>query len=585
MKRFFGDITPRERRFALAGTVIALVIFMPFLAFADPSGLIPGSGPGQGPAPIYEQPVDVERGDSCRDLLPSDTPTFVSCTWLTPPQDALEVAAFWAADGGARMEAAQPLPTEYMRCNQRTDLSKASRCKGGQTHCKQRPDGWYRCHNEATGKVTYERHVDGTKQVRTTAPPATANPSSAPSTAPTMTSIASPQPLPTVNPADTMLPADGDAGVQQVTAPAIGQPTVAPTAESVDGAATDGPTPTPAAPETGTEAVPSTGQPATRPAPAGQKPAAVATAIEAARASSLRVWVEADLNTAYGRGQAAYTTALNAVIAAAQRPGVIGVKFAESLGFRDMASESEVRAFLTKTSAALRQALPGKRLAIGVVVPELGCGSSKKCIATMRAKYPLVTKRLVDRYIKTNVTIEADASDEKNTLKDVAAVDRIQIASGLFGAAYGQHQVTHKGKSTPITPALAAQAQWLSVKALSWDALVQVGAREYGLAHAGEESAWDTTTASNEIDARVGNAIGLGAQTVTLWGHKAADDSRTYRLLNAGLATNRVWQTLAERGLKSRLSVVIDPTSTETSIEADIAAFADTISEVYIKLS
>ncbi|WP_345408508.1 hypothetical protein [Nonomuraea salmonea] len=137
----------------------------------------------------------------------------------------------------------------------------------------------------------------------------------------------------------------------------------------------------------------------------------------------------------------------------------------------------------------------------------------------MRTKAPLATKENVTRYLKT------------------AAVDRVEVSTGLFGRTYARHKVPDPktGKPTPITPALAARAQWMSIRALEWDTLTQIGAREYGLAHAGATSPWDKATATAQIDARIGTAIAFGIPTITLWGHKTADGDQTYRLLDADL--------------------------------------------------
>ncbi|MFI6323203.1 hypothetical protein ACIBG8_37135 [Nonomuraea sp. NPDC050556] len=495
MRQFLSGITRREKRFAVAGIVIALVFGFPLLAFADP-GLVPGT------TPTAEVPLDVTRGQSCRDLLPADTPSFVVCRWLTPPQEAAAVAAFWGANGGANLEAARPLPQQYIRCNQRTDFATSTNCRGGQTACKELGDGWYQCRNGVTGEVTYERYVNGTKVVQTTAP--TISPtSSAPTALPTVsvlpTSSLSPIPVPTVSVV----------------------PTPAPTVSVV-------PTPVPTA-------VP-TASPMT-------------AAIDAAHAANLRTWVEADLAGAYKAGDVRFQSALATLITHARQPGVAGVKFADNLGYRDLTSATEIRAFLTAATTALRNALPGKRLSISVVVPELGCGANQKCVSAMRAKYPVITKQQVDGYIRA------------------ADVDRVYVASGLFGTTYAAYG---------ITPAKAAQAQWLAVKALGWDTLVQIGSREYGLAHQGDTSGWDKATADGQISARVGTALGLGVQTVTLWGHS----SSSYRLLNAGLAPNEVWRALT--GYRSRLSATFDPGKPEISVEADIRTLATTVSEIFL---
>ncbi|MFB9471632.1 hypothetical protein ACFFR3_19085 [Nonomuraea salmonea] len=525
MKHALGSITRRERRFAAAGVIIALTLLLPVVAVAEP-GLLPGTGdPAQ---PGLELALDVERGDSCRDTLPADTPTYVVCRWLNPPQDAAQVATFWAADDGANLKAAQPLPARYVRCNQKTDLSTSSSCKGGETLCEQLPDDdWYQCTDQTTGQTTYERYVNGTRTVRTT-PPTTATPKA------TMTS-----------------------------APASAEPTATPTAstplptistEPIDPTAT-ATTPTPL-PTVSAETTSS----------AGTGP--LAKAVSAARSTTqrLRIWVESDLADDYAAGDPQFTTALNALIAAAKHPGVTGVKFADNLAYTNFTRAQDVTRFLKRASAALRAALPGKRLSIGVVVPELGCGSAKACIQEMRTKAPLATKENVTRYLKT------------------AAVDRVEVSTGLFGRTYARHKVPDPktGKPTPITPALAARAQWMSIRALEWDTLTQIGAREYGLAHAGATSPWDKATATAQIDARIGTAIAFGIPTITLWGHKTADGDQTYRLLDADLTPNAVWTALTTQRLRGRLAVILDPSSTERGVTTDLTELAKVASDVFI---
>ncbi|MEV4841027.1 hypothetical protein AB0K05_41455 [Nonomuraea sp. NPDC049486] len=445
MRQFFSGITRREAQFTVAGSVLALVVCMPLLARADP-GMIPGNSPAD---PGAEQAMDVQRGDSCRDLLPADTPTHVVCHWLTPPQDAAEVAAFWAADGGANLEAAEPLsPTA-----------------------------------SATVRPSPRRS-------------ATTSSTSAPT--PTATPVESLSPDATASPA-----------------------------------ATD--------------------QPGT-------------AAIKAARAAGLRIWVESDLADDYLAGATRFRTALDALAEDARQPGVIGVKFADNLAYSGFTSADDVEAFLSHTVAVLRQAVPGKRLAIGVVVPELGCGAATACVAAMRDKAPLATKELVERYIKAS------------------AVEQVYVSNGLFASAYHQHQLhdPKTGKQQPITPAIATRAQWLSIKALDWDTLAQISSREYGLAHSGTAAPWDDAQATAQINARIGTVIGLGVPTVTLWGHHAVDGGRTYRLLDADLASNRLWSQLIRQQLRERLSVVFDPRSTELGIRQDIAALSKAAGEIFI---
>lgn len=280
----------------------------------------------------------------------------------------------------------------------------------------------------------------------------------------------------------------------------------------------------------------------------------------------MRVWVESDLADDYLAGDTRFRAALESLAQAAQQPGVTGVKFADNLAYSGFTSSRDVETFLQRAAGALRQAVPGKRLAIGVVVPELGCGAARTCITAMRAKAPLATKQLVERYLKA------------------AAVEQVYVSTGLFAAAYRQHQVSDQKteEPQPITPALATRAQWLSIKALGWDTLAQISSREYGLAHSGPTAAWGDAHAAAQINARIGTVIGLGAPTVTLWGHRAVDGDRTYRLLDSGLAMNPVWSQLIRQNLRERLAVVFDPRATEVGIRQDIAALGRAAGEIFI---
>lgn len=556
MKQFFGSTTRRERRFAAAGSIVALVLLVPVVAVAEP-GLIPGGGPGTPGQSDVEQAVDVERGDSCRNMMAADTPTYVVCRWLTPPQDAADVAAFWGANDGANLVKAQPLPAEYARCNRKTDLSKSTTCKGGTTVCKQLSTGWYECTDETTGKTTYERYVDGKKQVRSTPPP-----SSTPTSSPTPTT-ASAAPTATTPAPDESATMSSDGNPTDISTPGVTPPTETATAQADPTASAN------AVPTVSAEPTTSASSPTAEPTDtSGPQEGGSAEAIAAAAKARprLRIWLETDLADDYINGDTAFDAALQSLVTAAKQPDVVGVKFADNLAYTGFSSEQQVIRFLTRATEALRAGLSGKRLAIGVVVPELGCGASKECVTAMRDKAPLVTKQHVDRYLKA------------------VTVDRVEVASGLFGRTYRQYKVTDPKtrKPTPITPATAGRAQWMSIKALEWDTLAQLGSREYGLAHAGDASPWNKTQATAQIDARIGTAVGLGVSTITLWGHKVVDDGQTYRLFNAGLEINPMWTALNAQRLRGRLAVVFDPATTERGVNADLAAVAKNAGEVFI---
>ncbi|MFI6600670.1 hypothetical protein ACIBHX_30865 [Nonomuraea sp. NPDC050536] len=332
------------------------------------------------------------------------------------------------------------------------------------------------------------------------------------------------------------------------------QPTVYPGVEPQ-------PTVTAAAPQPTLSSTPTqpTGTVQTNTVPTSTVPAGTADAIRAAKAAKLRTWVEHDLSADYLTGGPQYRTALQALIAAAKQPGVTGVKFADYLGYprdgRTFTGEADVKQFLATTATALRAALPGKRLAIGVAVPELGCGSNAACATAMRAKAPLATKKTVGDYLAA------------------VTLDRVELADGLWGPSYRTYKITAAG---------ASAAQWQAVRALGWDTWTQVTSRQYGLAHTGDTSPWDQATATAQVDTLVGNVIGRGVPSVTLWGHKSLAGQDTYRLLDTGLAPNLLWTALTGKGLRDRLAVVVDPASTERGAAADIATLAQGVSEIFI---
>ncbi|MFI6603789.1 hypothetical protein ACIBHX_46800 [Nonomuraea sp. NPDC050536] len=321
-------------------------------------------------------------------------------------------------------------------------------------------------------------------------------------------------------------------------------------------------------PSPGASAPPAASAPPTAPAAsAGPSPTAAASsstlaALQAARAVQppVRIWVEHDLSGDYQRGDAAFQVGLQALIATAQQPDVVGVKFADNLGYvagqNGWRDQEQVRQFVRAASSALRTALPGKRLAIGVAVPELGCGANTSCVQAMQSRAPLAAKQAIGDYLAA------------------APVDRVEIADGLWGPSYTQFK---------ITPAAATRSQWQAIRALRWSSQRQVTSRQYGLAHKGEASTWDQANATAQVNTRVIDLLNrYQVPTITLWGHKSALGDGVYRLLNAGLAPNPLWTALGSKGLRDRLAVVVDPVSTERSLAADLAELGKVASEVFI---
>ena len=77
---------------------------------------------------------------------------------------------------------------------------------------------------------------------------------------------------------------------------------------------------------------------------------------------------------AVGEGPASFRAAVTRVAALSRRPGVVGIKIADELGYNDgMDSAAEVRRFLSDTARALHAAAPHKLILVNMVVPQLGC--------------------------------------------------------------------------------------------------------------------------------------------------------------------------------------------------------------------
>ncbi|WP_406311697.1 hypothetical protein OHA77_23675 [Streptosporangium sp. NBC_01639] len=54
---------------------------------------------------------------SCNDLLSADAPSYVMCQWLAKPEEALDVAMFWAANDNANLKEATPSEGHFLDCS------------------------------------------------------------------------------------------------------------------------------------------------------------------------------------------------------------------------------------------------------------------------------------------------------------------------------------------------------------------------------------------------------------------------------------------------------------------------------------
>lgn len=508
--------TGREKIIAVVGIVLALLATSIVVAVAETVDPFGGASGPRPPAP------------ACEDLLPPDANPFLCDPNGKTPAEL--IAGYQEIDTtGTGLVAVSPtVPSKRITiCHELSDLAALGQCgKGGQTIC-QPIDGQrqtWQCYNSKTRQYT-THSISAIKQVCG------------------------------VGKGRRCGGLDNARADMGATRGVNSAPTEIPVALPSDRPSTQAPTtPDP------------TAMPTQDPQPSAGENPEVAQAIAAASQQQLRVWLEADLTAAWAAGRTVHAKAVAALVRQAKSAQVIGVNFADSLAFTGWQSAADVRQFMLATSRALRAALPGKRIAVSVIVPELGCGSSLTCVTAMRQKYPLVTKDNVSGYLAGNV------------------VDNIYVATGLLRDDYAKHQISLKGKSQRITPAIAAEAQWLMIKALGWDAIMPVGAREYGFAHQTDRSTWDTARAKIELDTRVrGPIVNHPVGTVTLWAHRSTADARIWRLFDVGLADNAVTEQLAaEPALRNRVGVLFDPTDVEVGIAADLAQVARVAGEVFI---
>ncbi|GAA1268368.1 hypothetical protein GCM10009677_21070 [Sphaerisporangium rubeum] len=548
----------REWIIALIAVLVTLTIGVPTgMALADPA-----------PAAGTEEAPDNE----CDDILGTGTPEFMYCKWMAKtPREALDIVRFWARNDGQKLQDAVPYPGPVLFCMDQTNKGPGMQdcADKDQVLCKYDHDaGKYVC-KDVDGNITKPPAKacqggefdcsGGAGATGATPAPGDGGTRSGQATA-----------APDVQPDVTQMPVDdkSQAPPSDPSAPPTGQGDPnGPADPSAD------PSAPPAADPTA-EADPSTApQPTASTAPEPSQPAdpapsatptkrqltapndATGKAAAAAVKLNMRVWIEGELAPAWQAGKDQFDAAVASMAAQASRPGVVGVKFAQDLGYWGFKTAADVRKFVKDSSTALRAAMPaGRQLAVDVVVPEMGCGASETCVAALRTKYPLITRANVEKYVLTG------------------DVDHVNVSSGLFASEYSKYK---------ITPDKALRNQWIGVRARGWDTRVHIGAREVGLAHSGANK---LTAAQAEAAAklRVDLPLQAGVQTVMLWTHRQNWDGTTWRLLDQGLANNTMWKALQARKGLGRLAVTFDASDPEKSITADLNKLSEVFNVIYI---
>jgi hypothetical protein len=248
----------------------------------------------------------------------------------------------------------------------------------------------------------------------------------------------------------------------------------------------------------------------------------------------------------------------------ARRPGVVGFKIADELGYQDgFQTAGQVRAFLAGAAAGLRRIAPRKLILADILVPELGCAegvlasvvSSAMCAQQARARYPALSLSNVDTYVRSG------------------DLDAIDLSTDLLP------ETTYE--SWGITQAQAQRAAWREVAVLGWFTHVTVRER-HALAHPGAYTGSDTDV---QRDARIFASIPLseGAAGIDVWAWQQVEDGVVMRLMDPGLRSNALWRMLTglhDRGVE--LFTSFTPSSVDQGIRPDMAKVAEVFTGVMV---
>jgi hypothetical protein len=287
-------------------------------------------------------------------------------------------------------------------------------------------------------------------------------------------------------------------------------------------------------------------------------------AIDTAAAWGLEVWIDVDLAQRWLEGPETFATTVMKLAPLARRPGVVGFKIADELGYQDgFQTSSQVRAFLESAATALRKIAPNKQILVDLLVPELGCApgilsvvaTSSLCAQQLRARYPALTLSSVDSYIRSGL------------------IDVVDLSTDLLPEA------TYA--SWGITIAQAQRAAWREVDILHWSRRITLHER-HALAHAGTYAGtW--ADAQRDADIYAWIPLSQGASGVNVWAWQQPEGAAMMRLMDPGLRPNALWRMLI--GLRRRgveLYTSFSPTWTDRGVPQDMRKLAKVFSGVFV---
>jgi hypothetical protein len=284
---------------------------------------------------------------------------------------------------------------------------------------------------------------------------------------------------------------------------------------------------------------------------------------EAVTARGAKVWVETDLVRAWLVGPSEYARVLDTVVALADRPGVDGVKVADELGYEDGLDAAAASTFVARVTKDVHSRLPGRKVMVDMIVPELGClawqGDSassgmRDCAASESRKNPAATIAAVDGYLRGG------------------GLDVLDLSAGL--RSDGEYQLWGTTRDD------AMSAIWVEASR-RWAAMVTLQARK-ALAHPGS---YQGTAAQAEADVHtyVDIPVANGAKAVDIWTWSQPYKGGSYQLTNPGLVDNSLIDALQARSTKGvHLWTHMTPSSLQRGIAQDVAAAVSTFGTILV---
>lgn len=289
-----------------------------------------------------------------------------------------------------------------------------------------------------------------------------------------------------------------------------------------------------------------------------------AAAVDSAVRHGLEVWLEADLLARWLDGPEAFEAAVARVAALASRPGVVGVKVADELGYRDGVAgrPSAALDFLRAVDRALAASSPEADLLVDLYVPLLGCAPGlretawvRACRARAQRDAPGLGLEQVDSWIASR------------------AVDVVNLSTGLGSDA----SYASRGSTRDEAQALA----WQEVRRRGWPRDVRMRARK-ALAHTGRYTG-SPSQAEADLRTWVDVPSRHGATGVDIWTWRQTYRGEVVRLMDPGLVPNSLYAGLARRRAEGlQLSTHLTPSSLEHHLEVDMTALARAFSAVFV---